>query len=116
MASPVSQFFTDPEPVLQTALKGTNSVLKSAKDLGGSTLRSLVLMSSIGAVISPKQPPYTYTENDWNDHSEKEVARLGNQTDGGNIYRASKALAEKAFWKFGETQKPAFTMTAVNPA
>lgn len=46
MASPVSQFFTDPEPVINTAVQGTMSVLNSAIKYRGSTLKSVVLMSS----------------------------------------------------------------------
>jgi nucleoside-diphosphate-sugar epimerase len=114
MASPVSLSFTDPEPVIHTAVTGTTSILASALK-AGPQLKSVVVISSIAAVASPREPPHTYTEEDWNTFSEGEVERLGKQTPGGQIYRASKTAAERAFWKFREEKKPSFSMTAINP-
>ena len=114
MASPVSLSFTDPDPVIRTAVHGTTSVLKSTAH-AGPQLKSVVLMSSIGAIMGSRKPPYTYSEADWNDISEAEVARLGKETPGAHIYLASKTAAERAFWKFRDEAKPAFTMTALNP-
>lgn len=54
-------------------------------------------MSSIAAITGPKDPPHTYTEDEWNDFSSAEVARLREKAGGGQIYRASKAEAERAF-------------------
>ena len=116
MASPVSQFFTDPEPVIHTAVTGTASILKSALHQGGDTLKSVVVISSIGSVIGVKALPYTFTEADWNETSLAEVARLGKLTPGGHIYRASKTAAERELWKFRDQYKPKFTITAINPA
>jgi nucleoside-diphosphate-sugar epimerase len=114
MASPVSLSFTDPDPVMHTAVKGTTSILDSALK-AGPQLKSVVYISSIAAVASPKEPPYIYSEKDWNSFSEEEVQRLGKQTPGAQIYRASKTAAERAFWKFRDEQKPSFSMTAINP-
>jgi nucleoside-diphosphate-sugar epimerase len=114
MASPVSLSFTDPEPVMHTAVVGTTSILDSALK-AGPQLKTVVIISSIAAVVSPKEPPYTYTEKDWNSFSEGEVERLGKQTPSGHIYRASKTAAERAFWKFRDEKKPSFSMTAINP-
>lgn len=72
-------------------------------------------MSSIAAIAGPKEPPHTYTEEEWNEFSTGEVARLGPEAGGGQIYRASKTETERAFWKFREAEKPSFYMTAVNP-
>jgi nucleoside-diphosphate-sugar epimerase len=115
MASPVSFFFTDPDPVIRTALAGTTSLLDSALNRAGPQLKSVVIISSIAAVRSPKEPPYTYTEKDWNTFSEGEVKRLGKESPGPQIYLASKVGAERAFWKFRDEKKPSFAMTAVNP-
>jgi nucleoside-diphosphate-sugar epimerase len=114
MASPVSLSFTDPDPVIHTAVTGTTSILSSALK-AGPQLKTVVLISSIAAVTSPKEPPYTYSEKDWNDFSEAEVQRLGKQTPGFQIYRASKAAGERAFWKFRDEHKPSFSMSAINP-
>ncbi|KAE8454301.1 hypothetical protein EG329_005226 [Mollisiaceae sp. DMI_Dod_QoI] len=116
MASPVSFFFTDPDPIMKAAIHGTNSILASALAHGSPTLKRVVLTSSIAAIMSAKDEPHVFTEKDWNNDSEAEVARLGKQTPSGHIYRASKAAAEKAFWKFRDENKPSFTMTAINPA
>ncbi|KUJ19442.1 putative NAD dependent epimerase/dehydratase [Mollisia scopiformis] len=116
MASPVSFHFTDPDPIIKAALHGTNSILASALKHGSPTLQHVVITSSIAAIISTKEPPYVYTEKDWNDESEAEIARLGKQTPGSHIYRGSKAVAEKAFWKFRDENQPGFTMTSINPA
>lgn len=115
MASPVSLFFDDPEPVIHTAVQGTLSVLNSAFSQGSSTLKSFVFMSSIAAVFNNKAAPYVYTEKDWNNVSEDLVASLGKKAPGPQIYSASKAAAEKAFWKFRDEKKPSFSMSAVNP-
>jgi nucleoside-diphosphate-sugar epimerase len=114
MASPVSFFFTDPDYVINTAVGGTVSILNSALKAGGQ-LKSVVIISSIAAISGSQDAPYTYTEKDWNTFSEGEVARLGKDAPGPQIYLASKTAAERAFWKFREDNKPTFTQTAVNP-
>ncbi|KAF8847321.1 NAD(P)-binding protein [Acephala macrosclerotiorum] len=116
MASPVSFNFTDPDPIIKAALHGTNSVLASALKFGPPTLQHVVLTSSIAAVVSTKEPPYIFTEKDWNNESLAEIERLGKETPGPHIYRGSKVASETAFWKFREENKPTFTMTAINPA
>jgi nucleoside-diphosphate-sugar epimerase len=93
---------------------GTVSVLKSALK-AGEQLKGVVIISSIAAISGPQEVPYTYTEKDWNTFSEGEVARLGKDAPGPQIYLASKTAAERAFWKFREDNKPTFTQTAVNP-
>jgi nucleoside-diphosphate-sugar epimerase len=116
LASPVSFWFKDPEPILHAAVNGTTTILKSAVN-AGPQLKTVVDMSSIAA-IKPKaasNPPYTITEKDWNDVAEAEVVRLGKDTPGPFIYSASKTAAEKAFWKFQKENNPAFAMTAINP-
>jgi nucleoside-diphosphate-sugar epimerase len=113
-AAPVSFFFTDPEPVMHAAINGTLSILDSALKVGP-TLESVVIMSSIAAIFSPKELPYAYTEKDWNDQSEGEVKRLGKEAPSAQIYRASKTAAERSFWKFQKEHQPKFAMTAINP-
>lgn len=120
-ASPMALNFTDPEPVINTAVQGVRSVLDSAhfsSGTGSSTVKSFVLLSSIAAVVGKKpddDATYTFTEADWDNVSEKEVARLGKQTPSMVIYKASKTAAERAMWDFQRDKKPSFTMTAINP-
>lgn len=113
-AAPVSFFFTDPEPVLHGAINGTKSILESALK-AGPQLKSVVLMSSIAAVLSNKEPPYTYTEKDWNEVSEGLVQQLGKAAPSPQIYVASKIAAEKTFWKFKKENDLAAAFVAVNP-
>lgn len=113
-ASPVSLSFTDPEPVLHAAVNGTKSILESSLK-AGPQLRTVVFMSSIAAVFSNHEPPYTYTEKDWNNVSEDLVKQLGKNAPGPQIYIASKAAAEKAFWKFRDGNKPSAAFAAINP-
>jgi len=40
----------------------------------------------------------SYTEKDWNMDSVKQVEEEGVDAEGGDSYRASKTLAEKALW------------------
>lgn len=113
LASPVSFAFTQPEPVLHSAINGTVRILESAQK--EPKIKSFVLMSSVTAIMEPKTEDYTFTEADWNTAAERAVGELGNATPGRLIYAASKVAAEKAMWKFRDEQKPNFTLTAINP-
>ncbi|KAH7394167.1 putative NAD dependent epimerase/dehydratase [Phaeosphaeria sp. MPI-PUGE-AT-0046c] len=115
LATPVSLSFSDPAPVLHAAVTGTKTILASALKYSGPQLKSVVVMSSIAAVRSSHPPPYTFTENDWNDFAEKMCEAKGKETPGIIIYAASKVAAEKAFWEFKESEKPKFAMASVNP-
>lgn len=65
LASPVSFFFTDPEPVIRTAVQGTKTMLESALK-AGPQLKSFVLLSSMAAIRNSTPPPYPFSEKDWN--------------------------------------------------
>ncbi|KAF5000747.1 hypothetical protein FGRMN_1515 [Fusarium graminum] len=114
LAAGVSFSFTDPEPVLEVAIRGTESILESA--LTEPSVKTVVLMSSIAAIASIDQKlPHRFTEADWNDAALGAVKKLGKETPGPLIYLASKVAGERAFWKFRDERKPPFTMTALNP-
>ncbi|KAG8671224.1 hypothetical protein FPOAC2_04551 [Fusarium poae] len=114
LASAVSLSFTDPDPVLDVAIKGTQSVLESA--LTEPSIKSVVLMSSIAAITGSAIPPSNrVTEADWNDAALDAVKKLGKESPGPLIYVASKVASERAFWKFRDEKKPSFTMAALNP-
>jgi nucleoside-diphosphate-sugar epimerase len=116
MASPVSLYFTDPDPIITTAREGTRTILASALNHAGPQLETVLLTSSIAAIMGGHEPGYTYTERDWNTVAEAEVARLGKNAPGAFIYRASKIAAERAFWEFKKTFEPGWKMGTVNPA
>lgn len=114
LASPVSFSFTDPEPVMKAALDGTKGILNSALK-AGPQLKAFINLSSIVAVYTADQAPYTVTEKDWNNWAEPTVAEKGKDAPGFAIYSASKTAAERAFWKFKDENKPSFSQTALNP-
>lgn len=97
------------------AVMGTRTLLESAY-AHGADLQTVVLCSSIVAVTSPRPSGHVYTEDDWNEFSESEVAAKGSGAKSIDIYAASKTAAEKEFWKFRDERHPSFSMTAVNPA
>jgi nucleoside-diphosphate-sugar epimerase len=114
LASPVSFDFSDPGPVLKSAINGTVRALESA--VKEPRIKSFVLMSSITAMLGMQRTgDYTYTEADWNTFAEAAVAEQGKSTPGRIIYSASKTAAERALWKFRDEHKPSFTVTAINP-
>jgi nucleoside-diphosphate-sugar epimerase len=114
LASPVSFDFSDPEPVLKSAINGTVRALESA--VKEPKIKSFVLMSSITAMLQMNRTgDYTYTEADWNTFAEAAVAEQGKANPGRIIYSASKTAAERALWKFRDEHKPSFTVTAINP-
>lgn len=113
MASPVSLFFTEAEPVIKAAREGTRTILASALNHAGPQLRTIVLTASIASVLGTKPPGALYSEEDWNPINPD---GLGANPPGAFIYGASKTAAERAFWAFRDAFKPTFTMTAINPA
>jgi nucleoside-diphosphate-sugar epimerase len=105
--------FTDPEPVLKGAIEGTLRALEAGHK--EPSVKSFVLMSSIGAILSTKEGPYTFTEANWNDEAGAVVSKLGKDAPSALIYFASKVAAERAMWSFRDEKKPSFTLTSVNP-
>ncbi|CAD6207308.1 unnamed protein product [Miscanthus lutarioriparius] len=96
----------DPQNQLMVpAVEGTRNVVRAAKDAGG--VRRVVVTSSISAIVpSPGWPAdEVLDERCWTDidYCEKN----------GVWYPASKALAEKAAWKFAEEN--GLDVVVVNP-
>jgi len=116
LASPVSLQFTDPEPVLRTAVNGTLSILKSATTVP--SVKVFILLSSVTAIMRRVEGPLVVNESQWNDWAEPLVAELGNKTPGPAIYSASKVRGERSFWQFRDDHKDSikFAMTAINPS
>lgn len=116
MASPVSLSFTDPDPIINAAREGTRTILVSAINHAGPQLETVLVTSSVAALLGNHEPGYFYTEHDWNTVAEAEVARLGKDTPGRYIYAASKTAAERVFWEFRKAFEPHWKMAAVNPS
>ncbi|KAI0716138.1 NAD(P)-binding protein [Cerioporus squamosus] len=108
LASPVVLDSEDPNAVIEPAVQGTLGILKSALK-HRATVRRVVILSSAAAIHNPPGPgektPRVLSENDWNEHSLREVREKGGKAWGRDMYRASKTLAERAAWKFYEDER-----------
>ncbi|EPQ27590.1 uncharacterized protein PFL1_04728 [Pseudozyma flocculosa PF-1] len=116
-ASPF-HFNIDGDPLgklIQPAVNGTRSVLRSIKD-HGTDVKRVVVTSSFAAILDSTRPvPTAFDEKDWNESSPANVDKLGNKQDGTDAYRASKTLAERAAWDFVEAEKPQWDLATINP-
>jgi nucleoside-diphosphate-sugar epimerase len=100
---------------LQLAIRGTRGILESALT-AGPQLENVILAASLLSIWEPNRPGYVFTEADWNEWAPAQVKLLGKETPGNVTYMAGKVAAERAFWRFQQEEKPAFSMAAVNPA
>jgi len=112
-ASPFHFRATTVDELVTPAVSGALGVLKSAQNCGTNVQR-IVFLSSTVAVIPPtlSRPttdletyPHLLKEENWNEWSIDEIKTKGDGAGPVSIYSASKALAEKAVWKFYEEQK-----------
>lgn len=103
------------QALVNPAVNGTKSVLKSIKD-HGTEVKRVVITSSFAAILDPaRTPPVNYTEADWNESSPAESSKLGDKQASQPAYRASKTLAERAAWDFVEKEKPQWDLSTINP-
>ncbi|KAK6341498.1 hypothetical protein TWF696_008570 [Orbilia brochopaga] len=119
LATPVTLFATDPDPVIRTAVEGALSILRSSK-AHGNALKTFIQMSSVVAVVDPRNPsappPHVFDETEWNDGAYKTIKKLGNGAPGPTIYGASKNESERAVWRFRDEEKPSFNIVSISPA
>jgi nucleoside-diphosphate-sugar epimerase len=109
-ASPFHYNITDVKlDLLDPAILGTTGMLRSIKRFAP-TVRRVVITSSFAAMVVPDAHPDVYDETAWNPVTAEEAEK-----DAVTAYRASKTLAERAAWDFLSTEKPAFTITTINP-
>ncbi|KAG9048856.1 methylglyoxal reductase (NADPH-dependent) gre2 [Tulasnella sp. UAMH 9824] len=117
-AAPILTPEGDPEEVIGPAVKGTQTLLESAKSFGN-RLKRVVATSSVSSVVDmSRQTFYKYTEADWNDNCVKEVNERGAAATPLAKYNAAKTLAERAVWDFAEANKNSvsFDFAAVLPS
>ncbi|QSZ33618.1 hypothetical protein DSL72_005186 [Monilinia vaccinii-corymbosi] len=117
-ASPVNFSLTSYTQTVDAAVSGTNTLLHSALQ-SGPLLKTVVITSSVAAVVNLVDEAYTFTESDY---ASKSLAKAqldlkeGRQSPGGILYGASKTAAEQAVWKFRDEQKPKWALTTINPS
>jgi len=102
VASPLTAT-RDEQQVIRPAVDGVVRVLRASRDAG---VQRVVYTSSCGAVYyghRPRKEPFD--ESDWTDI---ETGKM-------SAYVKSKALAERAAWKFIENEGGGLELTAINP-
>ncbi|KAI0646157.1 NAD-P-binding protein [Trametes meyenii] len=102
IASPVILEAGEPDEVILPAVKGTESILKSALK-HRATVKRVIITSSTASVITPPlvdAEPRVFDERDWNEYSLEHVRERGRAANGLDKYCASKVLAERAGWDF----------------
>ncbi|KIJ56201.1 hypothetical protein M422DRAFT_219369 [Sphaerobolus stellatus SS14] len=115
-ASPFHFKAEDPNDLIIPAVKGTVGILESVKKHAPGVKR-IVITSSMAAVLQAGGPQKTFTENDWNTQSPKEVEEKGKDALAIHKYRTSKALAERSAWDFVKVNKGEieFDIVTLNP-
>ncbi|KAK5177481.1 methylglyoxal reductase (NADPH-dependent) gre2 [Exophiala sp. CCFEE 6388] len=109
-ASPFHSNFTDPiKELLNPAINGTTGILRAIKAYAP-TVRRVVITSSFAAIANSVSTPKVYDESSWNPVTWEEAV-----TEPVQAYRGSKTFAEKAAWKFVETENPHFDLATMNP-
>ncbi|WOO83831.1 Ketoreductase azaE [Vanrija pseudolonga] len=115
-ASPFHLKADDPDELIKPAVNGTVGILDSIKK-NNPNVKRVVITSSVAAILDDDIPkPHTYEEDHWNEYSVREVKEKGRNATNGDKYRASKTLAEKAFWKWIEDNKPSWDGAAIHPS
>ncbi|KAJ7232314.1 NAD-P-binding protein [Mycena haematopus] len=115
-ASPFHFQADDPAELLDPAIKGTVSILESARKYGTSVKR-VVVTSSCAAVLNVSPTPQVLSELNWNDQAVQEVEEKGRAASNPAKYRTSKTLAERAAWDFAKKYKDeiGWDVSVLNP-
>jgi nucleoside-diphosphate-sugar epimerase len=115
-ASPFHFNSTNPDDLIIPAVRGTTSILISVLKYGSSVKR-VVLTSSVVAVFEWVTVPHVFTESNWNNAAVEAVKAKDSAVDPFTIYMASKTLAEKAAWEFIAAHKSeiSWDLVALNP-
>ena len=114
----IQTFDPNPDNVIPPVVGSVTALLKAASR--EPTIKRFVYTSSSVASFMPN--PFTdeasfVGRDSWNEFALAAVQapQLDNPMFGGIVYMASKAAAEKAFWKFAAEEKPHFVVNAVSP-
>lgn len=103
-ASPYVLTVEDPQrDLVDPAVNGTRHVLAACEK--ATTVKRVVLTSSMAAITDEPDSDHVLTEEDWN----------GKSTLTRNPYYLSKTLAERAAWAFVEERPRGFDLVAINP-
>ncbi|KAI0059356.1 D-lactaldehyde dehydrogenase [Artomyces pyxidatus] len=70
-----------------------------------SSVKRMIVTSSVVAVLHQAEYPIVFNESDWNDFAAEDAKVKGSAAGSYPIYQASKVLAEKATWEYFEKNK-----------
>ncbi|ELR03709.1 hypothetical protein GMDG_06343 [Pseudogymnoascus destructans 20631-21] len=107
----------DIKEIIDPAVQGTTSLLKSVHEYGGQQVKRVVLLSSSAAIVNPMEDTsITETHIARKIGSRQVTAEMAVEQQNPLFgYCAAKTLAEKAAWKFIEDNKTSFDLTVINP-
>ncbi|KZO93936.1 NAD(P)-binding protein [Calocera viscosa TUFC12733] len=103
---------------VQQTLDSVVIPLKAANAVG---IKQFVLTGTSMNVVSPGQiPEKVLTDKDWNDATMQQYTNATEEDKKSpfwmfTLYAVGKQLAEKAAWKYVETDKPSFELTVILP-
>ncbi|KAJ6569495.1 NAD-P-binding protein [Mycena capillaripes] len=112
IASPAHWNQNDNETdLLIPAINGTKNLLSATKN--EPSIKRVVFTSSLAAIIEPTiEAGKNVAETEWNPMTYDEAKSTTNPAV---AYRASKALAERAFWDFIKDEKPTWDGSSICP-
>jgi nucleoside-diphosphate-sugar epimerase len=102
--------------LITPAVRGTTSILNSALKYG-TTLKRVILTSSVAAVREVGSVPRAFDESNWNNAAVETVKTKGSEAGPVAAYLASKTLAEKAAWEFvaAHNSEISWDLVVINP-
>ncbi|OSX58892.1 hypothetical protein POSPLADRAFT_1059984 [Postia placenta MAD-698-R-SB12] len=115
-ASPFHFKADEPEEMITPAVHGTVRILESVA-AHGTSVKRVIVTSSVAAVFTAQSTPRTFSEVDWNEGSINDCKANGRNAHPVSKYCASKTLAERAAWEFMEKNKGklAWDLVVLNP-
>lgn len=118
----ITNFSGAVEEVIPPTIRTMENLLAASQ--ASSSVRAFVFTSTSGAASGPRPGVHFHIGRDtWNEAAVETVrttpveerARMGFEW-GYQVYVASKIEAERALWRFAETQSPSFRVNVINPA
>jgi len=115
-ASPAVAITGHPDEIIIPAVGGVTGIMHSALK-HGTSLKRIVITSSMAAVMYHCDDSVTYSEKDWNETAVAECEQKAENATPIAKYCASKVKAERAAWDFVEKHKSeiSWDITVLNP-
>jgi nucleoside-diphosphate-sugar epimerase len=117
LATPINFWLGTQKEVIDPAVNGSLLLLESAKKFGGPQLHSFIYISSLVAMLDPKnEADHEYTSESWNTTVLSELQEVTDEKIPFKIiYPASKVLAEQAVFRFQAEEDVSFGVCSILP-